>query len=694
MSTFDGCLTEFPDIRSEWTPLTPLFDLFQLLTVYQSTSSGGKPTHTLHSPAFLATSIATIWRGLRVFVPLCERHLCGSDFSQSSRTMGNEARQQTYKHLHKVLKPLPLETPTQLELRPGYQIQVTLFDANHCPGAVMFLIEDTTHAILYTGDIRSEPWFVNSLARNPNFIEYTSGIKKLDKLYLDTSFTQNIPFQTKAQGLVELIHKVKQYPADTIFHFQAWTYGYEEVWIALSKALNTRIHVDDYKLKIYNSLRTRPSGNRFGPDLHLSTEAPALTGFLCGNTPQPGCLTANQNVRLHSCEKGNVCETVKNSSVVKIQPIIAHVPDGGDILEIGVGGGGDDLEREAELDTAFQSDLEVLSDFILSSKDLSENVRLEIQKDLSRAAASGRGIGLNLDVASFTENLSTSIRTAVDAIAKKSVRAITQKLSNDVDPEQLPRVIRFPYSRHSSYPELCHLAETLQPKDIWPCTVDVDHWLREGGDALETALPAAFITNTLPLGITIKSLFGRYCSQQIFAHDLKMETLADQLDKSFDQDDLQTAETQQTSGSFTAQLSSPVIEHVPSPRQAEELENASHSHVYEGNLSAQSPLGADGDKLIVEAISDVEVLSTGSAQNASPIRKRTHDEFLAAADEDQDVDDSQRTNHSVTSSISTRHSVARWKAYYQTLVSAVNDDWQPIGLISTDGGHTTREDEL
>src|SRR5690242_21597755 len=66
-----------------------------------------------------------------------------------------EARVQRYRHLrsllvrrhhrgspdeitHTLQKPIPLDTPTVLELEPGNHLQVTLFDANHCPGAVMF----------------------------------------------------------------------------------------------------------------------------------------------------------------------------------------------------------------------------------------------------------------------------------------------------------------------------------------------------------------------------------------------------------------------------------------------------------------------------------------------------------------------------------------------------------------------------
>jgi DNA cross-link repair 1C protein len=91
------------------------------------------------------------------------------------------------------------------------------------------VFENDKNAVLYTGDICSEPWFVNGLSRNPFLIEYTTGLKVLDCIYLDTSFTSDIHFPTKSEGLKELLAKVVKYPPNTIFHFSAWTFGYEEV---------------------------------------------------------------------------------------------------------------------------------------------------------------------------------------------------------------------------------------------------------------------------------------------------------------------------------------------------------------------------------------------------------------------------------------------------------------------------------
>ena len=138
---------------------------------------------------------------------------------------------------------------------------------------------------------------------------------------------------------------------------------YEDVWIALSKALGSRIHVDEYKMRIYASLATQfPESSSGAPVHHLTPEASALIGFKCGNTYHPGCLTLDETVRIHSCEKGNYCNTVKNSPVVWIQPLVARLSTGEELSEIGVGGGGDDLEREAELEHLTLEETEMLMD--------------------------------------------------------------------------------------------------------------------------------------------------------------------------------------------------------------------------------------------------------------------------------------------------------------------------------------------
>ncbi|KAJ4270522.1 hypothetical protein NW762_002209 [Fusarium torreyae] len=416
MSTFDGIVSEFPDIRIDFfrqnAGARPPLACF-LSHVHSDHLAG---LESLRSP-FVYCSAAT-----REILLRLERYPCRINYAKGIL----EARQQTFKHLNRVLKALPLETPTTIELCPGRDIQVTLFDANHCPGAVMFLVEGDNKAILYTGDIRSEPWFVNTISRNPNLVEYTSGLKTLDKIYLDTSFTEDMEFQTKAQGIAELLHKVSQYPNDTVFHFQAWTYGYEDVWVALSKALKSRIHVDGYKLRIYGSLKSNAPDARYHADVHLTPESPALTGHMCGNTPHPGCLTSEVNVRLHSCEKGNMCEVAQKPTTVSIQPIIAHLPTGEYMAEVGVGGGGDDLRREAELDFLDQDSLATLFEVASSSSTFSTELLEVLQEVFERAASTGRNIPLDWDIETLNTHSAQDIMLMLAERIGKCAK--TQKL--------------------------------------------------------------------------------------------------------------------------------------------------------------------------------------------------------------------------------------------------------------------------
>lgn len=107
-------------------------------------------------------------------------------------------------------------------------------------------------------------------------------------------------------------------------------------------------------MRIYKSLvsvNKLPDG-RFSTLIPLTKEAPYLVGFNRGNSNQEGCLTLNENVRIHSCEKGTSCsvmENIQNKPVVWIRPIAAHLKSGQDVVEVGIGGGGGDLVENPSL---------------------------------------------------------------------------------------------------------------------------------------------------------------------------------------------------------------------------------------------------------------------------------------------------------------------------------------------------------
>jgi hypothetical protein len=430
-----------------------------------------------------------------------------------------ETRNVTYnRSMRKLAKPLPLDTPTTIELAPGNSIRVTLIDANHCVGAVMFLIEGDGRAILYTGDIRAETWWVNSLVRNPVLIPYTFGKRRLNCIYLDTTFaTKSEPYREfpgKAEGIQELLHKVSQYSEDTIFYFHAWTFGYEDVWVALSTSLGSRIHLDDYRAGIYGSLSTLQKRQLTEIGLNVQAdnkslresgleirEAPALCGFRNGNHIHPGCLTSQESVRIHSCERGMGCQVMdhdKKAKSVHIIPIITRA-NGVDIAELGAGGGKGDLDQKEALEMSGVVEIgklmELCAATIKDAKLLSEVLAL-----LHQTLARNDG---KLDLDTHLHKTSGNSQGGLSLHTLASVLSANASKSATID-EPLNRTIRFPYSRHSSYSELCELVAAFRPDDIFPCTVDEEHWT-----------PA----------LSMQNLFGDLCTEHTFRHDAEMTRL-------------------------------------------------------------------------------------------------------------------------------------------------------------------------
>ncbi|GES61483.1 DNA repair protein [Aspergillus terreus] len=475
MSTFDGVIHEFPFIQIDYfrkNPDRPAPLACFLSHVHSDHLQG---LESFRAP-FIYCSAATRDLLLRL-----EKYPHRMNFSKGIL----ESRQLHYKHLSKLLRPIPLNTPTVIELTPRLSIRVTLLDANHCTGAVMFLVEGDGKAILYTGDIRAEPWWVNSLVRHPILLPYTLGSKRLDKIYLDSTFARAShiyrTFPSKAEGLAELLQKVASYPDDTIFYFRAWTFGYEEVWMALSSFLNSKIHVDRYQLGLYRSLTSRDG------------EGAALCGFELGNRFIPGCLSEDEHSRIHSCEPGVHCASIPSSNTVYITPIVNRTVDGTRIPEVGAGGGGGDLYQVHELELPDQSAVEQLEKLCLER--VTDGQVLSQMRQRLNAAFHSRRKALPLDAYGVKDDQDVPLEHLVNMLTRRP---------DPADTDSFPRTIHFPYSRHSSYSELCALVAIFKPKDIIPCTVDPLTWDED---------------------VSMQYLFGHLCSGNTFVHDEYMRML-------------------------------------------------------------------------------------------------------------------------------------------------------------------------
>ncbi|KAL4918257.1 hypothetical protein BDW62DRAFT_217633 [Aspergillus aurantiobrunneus] len=498
MSTFNGIIQEFPFITIDYFRKNPERPPPLACFLSHAHSDHLQGLESFRAP-FIYCSAAT-----RELLLQIEKYPHRMNFNNGIL----ESRKQHYKHLSKLLRPIPLNAPTEIDLTPRLSIRVTLLDANHCTGAVMFLIEGGGKAILYTGDIRAEPWWVDSLIRHPILIPYTLGNRRLDKVYLDTTFAHAShtfhSFPTKSEGIAELLRKLKPYPEDTVFYFRAWTFGYEGVWVALAAALRSKIHVDRYQIGLYKSVS---SSCREGSG---AIEAPSLCGFELGNRIVPGCLSEDERSRIHSCEPGAHCSIASSKKTVYITPIVSRTEKGSDVPEVGAGGGLGDLYQIHELELPDQSSLTRLEQ--LCSEKIHDPQALSKAKAALSEAFESRSKALPLDSYGMKDAHEIPLDELVNILSRGRLSEESTFLEGSRTPAEildrsgnpLPKTIRFPYSRHSSYAELCDFVAAFKPQDIYSCTVDPLDWDED---------------------ISIQSLFGHLCSDNKFAHDQYMRNI-------------------------------------------------------------------------------------------------------------------------------------------------------------------------
>nr|GMC64609.1 5' exonuclease Apollo isoform X1 [Ipomoea batatas] len=131
---------------------------------------------------------------------------------------------------------------------PDGRFTVTAFDANHCPGALMFLFEGNFGNILHTGDCRLT---TECLQRLPEKYVGNRGRESrcpLDCVFLDCTFGKfPLRMPTRQSAIQQVINCIWKYPDAPTVYLTCDLLGQEEILVNVSRAFGCKIYVDKEK---------------------------------------------------------------------------------------------------------------------------------------------------------------------------------------------------------------------------------------------------------------------------------------------------------------------------------------------------------------------------------------------------------------------------------------------------------------
>jgi len=282
------------------------------------------------------------------------------------------------------------------------------------------------------------------------------------------------------------------------------------------------------------------------------------------------------------------------------------------------------------------------------------NIPAEIQnyiQMIKKALASGRDITIVDELDVIGEDAAPRILKSLFYKLEAMINPIKKEENGSAD-SPLPNVIRFPYARHSSLPELRDFVGALKPKDIVPCTFDAELWLQKGWG--------------------IERLFGDCCSGIDFEYD---NILDQKYTKSviLQQEAMRLPQNSQQSTDSLSNGSSLIA---GKPMVAESID-----------LTLDMPTPTDHERQTRHG----GVRSTGLGPGAIAERRLDYDCTQNSKNSDSSTDlqgDSQQ------SSLSEHAYETRRNAYEIVKANLAGETWGTVGLISTTDHHTTVEEGL
>lgn len=131
-------------------------------------------------------------------------------------------------------------------------VKITPMDANHCPGALLFLFQfPDGRNVLHTGDYRANEKMVELL---------TLWNCKLDLVYLDTTYlSSKRRMPPQSESIEFLLKHVQRYLEENIGEkfliiVGAYLIGKEKVWMSIAQHFNFKVYLEKERLKAFKAI--------------------------------------------------------------------------------------------------------------------------------------------------------------------------------------------------------------------------------------------------------------------------------------------------------------------------------------------------------------------------------------------------------------------------------------------------------
>jgi len=132
----------------------------------------------------------------------------------------------------------------EIEIKPGVRIKA--FDANHCPGALMFLLRDERENILFTGDFR----YCAAHDRHPELFE------RISTLFVDQTFGSSedrYEHPTQDEAIGRVLDVIRANPDKQVF-IGMYRIGKEKILQAIHRELGLKTLVSTERWQFLEEL--------------------------------------------------------------------------------------------------------------------------------------------------------------------------------------------------------------------------------------------------------------------------------------------------------------------------------------------------------------------------------------------------------------------------------------------------------